>query len=83
MGTEKIIKSSCGLCFDSCGILIHLVDDKPVKVKGDPDSAINEGALCIKGLASLEYLNHPGPLKISLKAAWKQGRGRMAADYLG
>ncbi|MFC1965324.1 hypothetical protein ACFLWG_04950, partial [Chloroflexota bacterium] len=51
----------------NCGVLIHMEDGKPVKIVGDHDSPVNRGAICRKGLASLEYLYHPDRLKYPLK----------------
>lgn len=75
MAKNEVVKSTCGLCFLGCGILIHLEDGKPVKIEGDPDSPVNRGELCVKGLASLEYLNHPDRLKHPLKRAGERGEG--------
>jgi anaerobic selenocysteine-containing dehydrogenase len=56
--------------------LIHLKDGKPVKIEGNPDSPVNRGTLCIKGLASLDYLDHPDRLKYPLKREGDRGQGR-------
>lgn len=71
-----MVKSTCNLCHTPCGILVHLVDGRPVKVEGDPDAPFNQGALCIKGLASLEYLYSPNRLKHPLKRAGERGDGK-------
>jgi anaerobic selenocysteine-containing dehydrogenase len=64
---EKIIRSTCGMCFSGCGVRVHIAEGKVVKVKGDPDSPINRGVLCPKGNASPEFLYHPDRLKRPLK----------------
>ena len=56
--------------------MIHLEDGKPVRIEGDPDSPINEGKLCVKGQASLEYLYHADRLKHPLKRVGKRGKGK-------
>ena len=76
MARSEVIKSTCGLCFLGCGILIHLEDGRPVRVEGDPDSPVNQGELCVKGLASLEYLHHPDRLKYPLRRVGERGQGR-------
>ncbi|MBW1860884.1 MAG: hypothetical protein JRJ02_00720, partial [Deltaproteobacteria bacterium] len=63
MISEGLVRSTCDLCARGCGVLIHMEDGRPVKVEGDPQSQVNEGVLCIKGLASLEYLYHPDRLR--------------------
>lgn len=71
-----IVKSTCGLCYSGCGVLLHLTNGKVTKVEGDPDSPVNRGKLCAKGLASLEYLYHPNRLKHPLKRAGDRGQGK-------
>jgi formate dehydrogenase major subunit len=41
----------CPYCSCGCSIIVHTVDGKVVNTEGDPDSPINEGALCSKGSA--------------------------------
>ena len=64
---KVVVKSTCELCISGCAVLIHMKDGKPVRVEGDPDSLVNLGALCVKGMASLEFLYHPDRLKYPLK----------------
>ncbi|MBN1226465.1 MAG: molybdopterin-dependent oxidoreductase [Deltaproteobacteria bacterium] len=75
MATE-IVKSVCGLCSGSCGVLITIKDGKPFTIKGNPEIPTNRGGLCKIGLASLEYLNHPDRLKHPLKRSGKRGEGK-------
>ena len=72
----KVIKSTCGLCQTGCGVLIYREGDTIVNITGDPDSPVNKGALCIKGLASLEYLYHADRLQHPLKRAGERGGGK-------
>jgi anaerobic selenocysteine-containing dehydrogenase len=76
MAKTEIVKSVCGLCGSSCGVLISLEDDKPVKIAGNPESPPNRGALCKIGLASLEYLNHPSRLKHPLRRTGERGKSK-------
>lgn len=76
MISEGMVKSTCDLCARGCGVLIHMENGKPTKVEGDPQSPVNLGVLCIKGLASLEYLNHPDRLTTPLKRTGKRGEGK-------
>ncbi|MBW2138709.1 MAG: molybdopterin-dependent oxidoreductase [Deltaproteobacteria bacterium] len=75
MTGEEIVKSACGICDLSCGVLIRLKGGIPVKVEGDPEHPLSRGALCPKGKASLEYLNSPHRLKHPLKRTGKRGDG--------
>jgi anaerobic selenocysteine-containing dehydrogenase len=75
MGT--VIKSTCGLCQIGCGILAHVDGNgRVVSIEGDPQSPLNEGELCPKGLASLENFYHPDRLTHPLQRIGKRGEGK-------
>mgnify|MGYP005850925575 CR=1 FL=1 len=76
--TRKTIRSCCRLCYNTCGVLIHLTEGVPSKIEGDPDNPMSRGALCPKGQASLEYLNHPDRLRFPLKRVGERGKGGWA-----
>ena len=42
-------KGPCRFCGVGCGILVGIEKGKAVAVKGDPNSAVNKGLLCVKG----------------------------------
>ena len=71
-----MVRSTCGLCQIGCGVLIHVDKGRVIKVEGDPENPLNEGVLCSKGLASVEYLYHPDRLQYPLKRAGKRGEGK-------
>ena len=71
-----MVKSTCALCPGGCGVLVHLKDNKVVGIEGDPESPVNEGAVCAKGRASVEYLYHPDRLTYPLKRSGKKGEGK-------
>ena len=73
---EQTIRSTCRICYNNCGVLIHLRNGQPVNISGDPDNPMNKGRLCPKGLASLEYLNHPDRLKHPLQRVGDRGQNR-------
>ena len=76
MTTTQVVKSVCGLCVGSCGVLVTLEDGKAVDIKGDPERPPNQGNLCPIGLASLEYLYHPDRLTHPLRRAGGRGEGK-------
>jgi anaerobic selenocysteine-containing dehydrogenase len=76
MGSDKVIRSTCGICHIGCGVLVQIDQGKVVKIEGDPESPLNHGQLCPKGLASQEYLYHPQRLGYPLKRAGKRGEGK-------
>ncbi|MCX6012181.1 MAG: molybdopterin-dependent oxidoreductase, partial [Chloroflexi bacterium] len=72
---DGVIRTVCNLC-TGCSILVHLKDGKVIKTEGDPQSHINKGLICDRGLASAEYLYHPDRLKYPLKRVGKRGEGK-------
>jgi anaerobic selenocysteine-containing dehydrogenase len=64
------------MCHGGCGVLVHVKDDRVIKVQGDPESPLNRGKMCPKGLASIEQLYHPDRLKYPMKRAGKRGQGK-------
>jgi anaerobic selenocysteine-containing dehydrogenase len=74
--TDGVVKSTCGICFTNCGVLLHIVNGRVTRIEGDPNSPVNKGRLCAKGLASLEYLYHPERLKHPLKSLGEKGEGK-------
>jgi anaerobic selenocysteine-containing dehydrogenase len=46
------------------------------KIEGDPDSPLNRGTICAKGLAQIEKLNHPDRLKYPMKRTGERGEGK-------
>src|SRR5206468_7862425 len=55
--------SICPYCAVACGVIIHTLGDKAgnvkptvVHVEGDPDSPINRGALCSKGITLRQFV---------------------------
>jgi formate dehydrogenase major subunit len=56
-------RSICPYCAVACGVIIHTLGDKArnvvptvVHVEGDPDSPINRGALCPKGVTLRQFI---------------------------
>jgi formate dehydrogenase major subunit len=56
--------SVCPYCAVGCSVVIHTLGDKAKNVKpavvhieGDPDSPINRGTLCPKGISLKEFVN--------------------------
>jgi anaerobic selenocysteine-containing dehydrogenase len=64
------------MCHGVCQVLVHLEDDRVVKVTGDPDSPTSRGYICPKGQASPELLYHPDRLLYPLRRAGEKGAGK-------
>ncbi len=60
------VKSICTYCGVGCGILLGVRGDKIVGVKGDKESPVNQGSLCVKGRYGYNFINHPARLKTPL-----------------
>lgn len=71
-----VFKSACRMCHGGCGVLVYVENGKVVKLKGDPESPLNRGAMCSKGMASIEHLYNPNRLKYPLKRVGKRGEGK-------
>src|SRR5271157_525481 len=84
------MKTICGFCHTSCGMIVNVVDGRVSKIEADPKHPANQGILCPKGLASIELvysrdrltsplLKTPGGFK---KISWDEAL-TIAADRLG
>jgi anaerobic selenocysteine-containing dehydrogenase len=73
---NQTVRSTCRICYNSCGVLIQLENGQPISIKGDPENPMSKGRLCPKGFASLEYLNHPDRLNHPLQRKGKRGGGQ-------
>ncbi len=87
--------SICPYCAVGCSVVIHTLGDradnvKPtvVHIEGDPDSPINRGTLCPKGISLKDYVNNDRRLERPLYRApggtdfepisWDEALDRMA-----
>jgi len=70
------VRSTCRLCYNSCGVLIDMREGVPVKIRGDKNQSLSRGRLCKRGMAALEVLNHPQRLKTPLLRTKISGRVR-------
>ena len=54
---EKTIRTVCGYCHASCGLLIHVKNGRIQSVEGDPDHPVNRNYICVKGRAIPEIVH--------------------------
>lgn len=71
--SASTIKSTCRLCFNGCGVLIHTQEGCPVRITGDPEHPLSKGMICPRGRAALEILNHPHRLRHPIKRTGPRG----------
>jgi anaerobic selenocysteine-containing dehydrogenase len=69
----QIFKSVCRVCHGGCGALLSVKDGRLFKIKGNPESPLSKGWMCVKGLATPEIANHPDRLKEPLRRKGKRG----------
>jgi len=60
------VKTICPYCGVGCGIYLGIRDNVIVNVRGDTDSPVNRGRLCVKGRFGLSFVNSPERLKSPL-----------------
>jgi anaerobic selenocysteine-containing dehydrogenase/Fe-S-cluster-containing dehydrogenase component len=58
-GVAAWFATVCRECPAGCGVLARNRDGRVVKVEGNPDHPVSQGALCARGQASLQGLYHP------------------------
>ena len=49
VAVDRWQKAPCRFCGTGCGVLVGVKNRRVVAVKGDPESPVNRGLLCIKG----------------------------------
>jgi formate dehydrogenase (coenzyme F420) alpha subunit len=64
---DRLVKTSCQLCHLSCGMNVYVENDKIIKVEGMPEHPLNQGELCPKGEAAIDYVYSPDRLKYPMK----------------
>lgn len=74
-------KGVCRFCGVGCGIQIATEGGRVVAVKGDPDSPVNRGLLCVKGYANAQILYGEDRLTEPL-LRMKDGRFDKTGDFV-
>lgn len=63
-------------CPDTCGLLLHKENGRIVKVTGNPDHPITQGAICNKVRNMTERVYHPDRVLYPMKRTGPKGEGR-------
>jgi len=66
-GDVSYVDSTCTLCPGGCGITARKIEDRVVKLEGQPGHPINDGGLCLLGLSGAQLLYGPRRVKTPLK----------------
>jgi anaerobic selenocysteine-containing dehydrogenase len=75
-GAVELKRAICCHCSARCGVLVSVRDGQPVSIQGDPAHPASKGFICRRGLAAIEYFQHPGRLNVPLKRVGARGAGR-------
>ncbi len=58
-GVASWFATVCRECPAGCGVIARNREGRVVKLEGNPDHPVNQGALCVRGQAALQGLYHP------------------------
>ena len=56
------VKTICAYCGVGCSIYLGIRGNEIVSVRGDRESPVNKGGLCVKGRFGFDFVNHPDRL---------------------
>src|SRR5436190_13400249 len=89
-GVAAWFATVCRECPAGCGVIARNREGRIVKVEGNPEHPVNQGALCARGQSTLQALYHPdrftGPQRrdgSALRAVSWDDALKLAADKLG
>ena len=66
-GAVSYVNTVCTLCPGGCGVRARKVEDRIVKIDGMPGHPVNDGGICIKGLAAAQLLYSPSRIQNPMK----------------
>ena len=75
----KVVKSICQMCgtnYAACGIDVHVLDGKIIKIEGTKGHPVNDGWLCPKGLAAIQMEYSPKRILYPMKRTGERGQGK-------
>jgi len=74
---DRVVKTACPHnCYDTCGQIVYVKDEKVIKIEGDPEHPITRGHLCLKGFANVEKVNSQERVKYPLLRVGERGEGK-------
>jgi anaerobic selenocysteine-containing dehydrogenase len=86
-GEISYVNSACTLCPGGCGISVKKADERVIKIEGLKGHPVNDGGLCILGLAGAQLLYGPTRIQTPIKKvngrwqklSWKEAITELAA----
>lgn len=74
---DRVVKTCCPHnCYDTCGELVYVKNEKVIKIEGNPEHPITKGHLCLKGFANVQKINSPDRVKYPLLRTGERGEGK-------
>jgi len=88
---SREVRTICPYCGVGCGIYLGVRADKIVSARGDDQSPVNKGSLCVKGRFGHDFVNHPQRLSSPLvkrddqlvETSWEDVLGLVAERFAG
>jgi formate dehydrogenase alpha subunit len=75
LATDKV-RTICPYCGVGCSLYLGVRENEIVSVRGDRESPVNKGSLCVKGRFGFDFIKHPERLTHPLIR--KEGLGKHA-----
>ncbi len=73
----RVIPSTCSECLVRCGSLVHVEDDRVVKITGNPAHPASQGAFCMKGInGPISNRDNPARITHPLRRTGERGGGQ-------
>ncbi len=70
------VMTTCGQCLEGCGVKVRVVNGRAVRIEGNPDCPVNEGAIGPKGQVGTQLLYHPDRVTQPLRRDGPRGSGK-------
>jgi formate dehydrogenase alpha subunit len=85
----RAVKTTCPYCGTGCGIYLGVRNDRVVSARGDTESPVNSGRLCVKGRFGHDFIHHPDRLTKPLikkngthvEATWDEALDLVASKF--
>jgi formate dehydrogenase alpha subunit len=68
------VKTVCPYCGVGCSLYLGVRGNEIVSVRGDHESPVNRGGLCVKGRFGFDFVNHPE--RLTMPMIRNKGRGK-------
>lgn len=75
----RLVPSVCWQCVGRCPIVGKVVDERVVKIEGNPASLATRGRICAKGQAGINQVDNPDRLLSPLVRTGARGEGKWRA----